>query len=81
MCGRIGGTIEAHHIYPKALYKSKALELNNGIALCYACHRCVVHAGKTFDLGNYKVFLPMFNYQMKLSHKRKFNEKYQERIG
>ena len=33
--------LHAHHIFQKALYPEKALNINNGIALCYNCNRFV----------------------------------------
>jgi hypothetical protein len=77
MCGRVGGPIEAHHIYPKSLYPDKALHLSNGVSLCFCCHRGVVHGGDTFDLSNWRVFVPMFRYGNGLAAVRRFNETYQ----
>ncbi len=31
--------LEAHHIYPYALYVEKRWEVSNGITLCQSCHR------------------------------------------
>lgn len=50
MCQRLhnplhpAGKLEAHHIWPKALYPEFALDAANGITLCWMCHRLVVHA-------------------------------------
>lgn len=33
--------IEAHHIYPLRLHYKKRLELDNGITLCFRCHRLI----------------------------------------
>jgi hypothetical protein len=53
--------LNAHHIYPKAIYPSIALEPANGITLCARCHRGCVHAENTFnDHGNWRRFVPMF---------------------
>lgn len=37
-CGKVGGSLEAHHIYPFKKYKSLRYEINNGITLCRKCH-------------------------------------------
>lgn len=44
--------LEAHHIRPKAIFPEKAYDLGNGIALCWRCHRHVVHA----TWGNWATF-------------------------
>lgn len=79
MCTRVG-TVEVHHIYPKSLYTEKAYDLDNGVSLCKSCHIISVHASSTFDLSNWKTFVPLFRYMMRLSRFKNFNEKYQERI-
>ena len=80
MCGRVG-RIEVHHIYPKSLYPERAYNLDNGVSLCgMICHRGIVHAGDTFELTNWRVFVPMFRYRMRAKKIRAFNEKYQSRI-
>lgn len=40
-CGICGVTkpVEAHHIYPWALFPSLRLVLKNGLTLCKLCHR------------------------------------------
>lgn len=48
MCSQVHGftwwtMVEAHHIWPKALYPTKAYDPDNGITLCRRCHRKVVH--------------------------------------
>lgn len=37
------GDIEAHHIIPLEIDKSKIVENNNGITLCISCHRKIRH--------------------------------------
>jgi len=41
LCGRKGPRtrLEPHHIYPKARYKKKVFDVDNGITLCRKCHR------------------------------------------
>jgi len=41
ICQSCGSTKElnAHHIFHKAKYPNLSLNLNNGITLCYKCHR------------------------------------------
>lgn len=41
MCGQKGGNLNAHHIKNFHKYKSKRLDLNNGITLCVKCHKLV----------------------------------------
>ena len=53
--------LQAHHIYPKALYPGWAYNPANGVSLCGRCHRGCVHAENSFnDRGNWKRFIPMF---------------------
>jgi 5-methylcytosine-specific restriction endonuclease McrA len=42
MCGQQGGSLEAHHIRPKRRFPKLTLEVNNGITLCFDCHRRIV---------------------------------------
>ena len=41
MCGRCGGKINAHHIKRFSEYPDERLNIDNGITLCYACHKKV----------------------------------------
>lgn len=38
LCGKINCPIAAHHIYMKAKYPDKVLDVDNGITLCDKCH-------------------------------------------
>lgn len=38
LCGKTKCPIAAHHIYMKAKYPDKVLDVNNGITLCDKCH-------------------------------------------
>ena len=42
MCGQKGGKLEVHHAKPKRLYPELVLDKENGITLCYECHRNIV---------------------------------------
>jgi len=61
-CQMCGATerLEAHHIRPKALYPDLALQVTNGVALCFVCHRYCVHGGNSFDLSNWSKFIPLW---------------------
>lgn len=40
-CGKIGGNLNAHHIRHFATDISKRFDVDNGITLCYECHKKV----------------------------------------
>ena len=37
-CGKVGGSIQAHHIKPKYKYPEQIFDVENGITLCWGCH-------------------------------------------
>ena len=39
LCKKVGGYLESHHIKPYAKYKELKYEIDNGITLCYECHK------------------------------------------
>ena len=39
MCGKKDGTMNAHHILTKGAFPSFKYDLDNGILLCYHCHK------------------------------------------
>lgn len=88
MCGVEPGLarLQVHHVYPKSIYPARAYDLDNGVCLCLRCHMGVVHAENSFvDLspegGNWRRFVVMFRYQMRLKTLREFNEREQHRIA
>lgn len=40
-CGKIGGTLNAHHILPWGLFPYDGFQILNGITLCKRCHKIV----------------------------------------
>lgn len=64
MCGSDGGRLEAHHIKPKARFPELTLDPNNGITLCYYCHRRLV-------TGKEENFMFIFSRIVSLNTKRK----------
>ena len=51
LCGKTKCPIAAHHIYPKAKYPSKVLDIKNGITLCNQCHhKTIGHEDKYVDI-------------------------------
>ena len=44
-CGKVGGSLQVHHIKMKYKYPELIYRMDNGITLCYACHQ-KVHAEK-----------------------------------
>lgn len=80
MCERIGGPIEVHHCKPKASHPEQAYDLDNGVSLCFCCHRAVVHAGNSFDLTSCTKWWPLWHRYMGLAAIKRFNQKYQNRI-
>jgi hypothetical protein len=67
--------MNAHHIYPKKdeRYSSRMYNLDNGITLCWRCHRKVVHTSWT----NWRRFCIMFRSYMKRVAIKKFNKERQ----
>jgi len=80
MCGETLNIfkMEAHHIYPKGdpKYTEKAYNLDNGIKLCWNCHRKVVHSSWT----NWKKFTVMFKQYIKRKGVREFNTRKKKKL-
>lgn len=38
-CGKVGGTLNAHHIKEYAKYEKLRYDVSNGVTLCEECHR------------------------------------------
>jgi len=70
--------LNAHHIYPKANYKNikKVYKLDNGISLCWSCHRELVHT----SFNSHNKYIAMFRNRMRNKSIKKFNKVNQERI-
>jgi len=77
MCQENDGIFKmnAHHIYPKGnpKYTYKAYNLNNGICLCWYCHRKVVHSTWT----NWRKFCVMFKSYMRRKKIKEFNKQHE----
>ncbi len=70
--------LNSHHIYPKMniKYHKKVYKLDNGITLCWSCHRELVH---TSFSSCYK-YVAMFRNRMRNKSMKTFNKKNQRRI-
>ncbi|MFW5890622.1 MAG: HNH endonuclease [bacterium] len=68
ICEKITKSSVAHHIYPKASYRRRALKLDNGITLCNKCHK-LVH----INSKSWRKYTPMFRLYMKKKDIKKFN--------
>ena len=40
-CGRVGGTLNAHHILPWEMFPDECFNITNGITLCKSCHKII----------------------------------------
>lgn len=67
---------EAHHIRAKFHYPKLALDLDNGVTLCWRCHRAVVHS--TYETFRIYIY-PCRMYALR-GERKEFNNKYQPRI-
>ena len=67
--------MNAHHIYPKKddRYSNRMYNLDNGITLCWRCHRKVVHTSWT----NWRRYCVMFRSYMKKKAIKEFNKEKQ----
>ena len=70
--------MNSHHIYPKGneKYADKVYDLDNGITLCWRCHRKIIH----ISWDNWSKFVAMFRNRMRNKGIRTFNEENQARI-
>lgn len=67
---------QSHHIEPKFHCPERALDLSNGVCLCWRCHRRVVHS--TYE--TYKIYRHAFSMYNRRRVVREYNEENQERL-
>jgi len=79
--------LQAHHIYPKALYPDLALNLDNGIILCCSHHLGIVHNhNSSVDIKDYdwesgwKSWVVTFNRWNTMKDNFEFNRDNQHRL-
>ena len=81
MCDRSQAIKElnAHHIYPKRNpeYSHRVYNLDNGISLCWRCHRELVHS----SWGSWHKYVAMFRNRMRNKITKKFNRKNQNKVN
>ena len=39
ICNKVGGKLNAHHILSWENYPNRRFDINNGITMCYSCHK------------------------------------------
>ncbi len=50
LCNDHGCPLAAHHIYPKAKYPDRVLDVDNGVTLCNLCHhKTIGHENEYID--------------------------------
>jgi len=72
--GGVPLVLQAHHIYPKYLFPWKMFDLNNGITLCFRCHRMVLHF--SYILKSWLRYCSMFRQYVRRKRIKQFNAKY-----
>jgi hypothetical protein len=76
--------LQVHHVWPKAIYPQRALDLRNAIVLCTGCHLGVVHAGNSFkdivEQGNWRFFARSFSGYTCSRENREFAKLWQNKV-
>ena len=77
VCGKeCKKSVQAHHIYPKAIYPEKAFDLYNGITVCGDHHQAVVHAQWT----SWRKWTCMFKRWVRRKVNKEFNSEHQHKV-
>lgn len=54
-CGKVGGYLEPHHIFPIRSDKENLFNTNNGITLCRPCHQKTIWKESNYQEKYYKI--------------------------